>query len=192
MQHGPISETQWQDSEAHLWPIPIFARTDTGFMGEVITVDGTPLPKKARAVAFGLDDASLTTLQAALTEWEIEVVQGATAASLLLDLSPEAADFLVVSADEEESAALKLCRGLRNQAGRGLLPMLVLVPPGKDSLVRAALKAGAHGCLLLPVQAQEVVGMLARARQGNRPGRHTSNLDRAQIDNPAQDCGGEA
>ncbi len=34
-------------------------------------------------------------------------------------------------------------------------------------------------CLVLPVHAKEVASLLARGRQGNQPGRHTLDLDRA-------------
>jgi DNA-binding response OmpR family regulator len=130
-------------------------------------------------------------LRSALTGWEIKEVYGATPASLLQEGSPEAADFLIVSAGEAKTEPLAICRGLQRQAGRTLIPLLVLIPPGRDGLVQAALEAGAHGCLIMPFMAADVSGMLARTRQGNQPGRHTLNLDRAQTDDPSRDYGGE-
>lgn len=43
-----------------------------------------------------------------------------------------------------------------------------------------ALAAGAEGGLVLPVHAKELVSMVERVRAGNRPGRHTLGLNRAQ------------
>jgi hypothetical protein len=58
------------------------------------------MPNQLRAVAFDLDAASLSGLREALPEWEIEVVNGATAASLTHDWNHGAADLLVVQARE--------------------------------------------------------------------------------------------
>ncbi len=44
-----------------------------------------PMPYRLKAIAFDLDAASLGSLREALAEWEIEVVNGATAASLMND-----------------------------------------------------------------------------------------------------------
>jgi hypothetical protein len=57
--------------------------------------------------------------------------------------------------------------------------------------VRAALDAGANSCLVLPVHAKDLVSMAARAQAGNRPGRHTLGLDRAQRKDRWRDEGGE-
>ena len=70
--------------------------------------------------------------------------------------------------------------------------MLVLVQPGRELLVRAALEAGADSCLVLHVHAKELVTMLSRALAGNRPGRHTLGLDQPQSDDEWRDDGGEA
>jgi hypothetical protein len=67
-----------------------------------------------------------------------------------------------------------------------------LVPPGQETLVGAALKAGARSCLVLPIHPKAVAGMVANARAGNRPGRHTLGLDRAQEGDLWQEEGGEA
>jgi hypothetical protein len=66
------------------------------------------------------------------------------------------------------------------------------VSGGQEALVRAALEAGANSCLVLPVHAKDLVTMLTRARAGNRPGRHTLGLDRAQREDRWRDDGGEA
>jgi hypothetical protein len=62
--------------------------------------------RRLRTVAFDLDAASLTSLREALPEWEIEVANGATAASLVQDWDPGAADLLVVNAREEVAETL--------------------------------------------------------------------------------------
>jgi hypothetical protein len=173
------------------------------------------MPHRLRAVAFDLDAASLISLREALPGWEIEVVNGATAASLAHAWDPGAADLLVVQARGEVAETLGLCRFLvscgvfstdsreeaaetlgrprsqQNQARRADAPLLVLVPSGREPLVRAALAAGATRCLVLPIHAKEVASMLARARQGNQPGRHTLNLDRAQSEDHWRDDGGQ-
>jgi hypothetical protein len=161
-----------------------------------------PMPHRWRAAAFDLDAASLISLRKALTGWEIDTINGATAASLAHNWDPGAADLLVVSARDNVTETLGLCRFLsfcteystearegraetlgpeeKLPALRPDAPLLVLVPSGHEPLVRAALNAGAHSCLMLPIQAKEVTSMLVHARAGNRPGRRTLNLDRAQ------------
>jgi hypothetical protein len=70
-------------------------------------------------------------------------------------------------------------------------PLLLLVASGEEVLVRAALEAGAHGCLTLPLHAKEVAGMVGNARAGNQPGRHTLSRERVQTADPRRDDGGE-
>jgi DNA-binding NarL/FixJ family response regulator len=173
------------------------------------------MPHPLRAVAFDLDAASLINLQEALPGWEIEILNGATAASLTHDWNPGEADLLVVKASEEVEETLGLCRFLvrcgvfstdfreevaepsgphtsrQNRAWRPDAPLLVLVPSGQESLVRAALEAGASSCLVLPVLAKVVASTWARLQQGNQPGRHTINLDRAQAEDRWRDDGGQ-
>jgi len=173
------------------------------------------MPQRLKAMAFDLDADSLLSLREALPEWEIEAINGATAASLTHDWNPEAADLLIVKAHEEVAETLVLCRFLvsrrivptpagevvtetlgppenpQDQARRGGAPLLVLVPSEDEPLVKAALEAGAASCLVLPVNAKDVASMLAHARQGNQPGRHTLNLDRAQSEDSWRDDGGQ-
>jgi len=144
-----------------------------------------------RAVAFDVDAASLRSLREAFPKWEIEAVEGATAPSLTQDWNLGAADLLIVGAGEDEAATLSLCRGLRKQAGRAVTPLLVLVRAAQPALVRELLKAGANNCLVLPIDAKEVASMLVRARAGNQPGRHTLNLEKAQIEDRWRDDGGQ-
>ena len=144
-----------------------------------------------RAVAFDVDSASLLRLREAFPEWEIEAVEGATAASLTQDWNLGAADLLIVGARDDEGKTLGLCRGLRKQAGRAVTPLLVLVRPAQLALVREVLKAGANNCLVLPIDAKEVASMLVRAQAGNQPGRHTLNLDKAQTEDRWRDDGGQ-
>jgi DNA-binding response OmpR family regulator len=72
-----------------------------------------------------------------------------------------------------------------------LTPLFVLVPPGRESFVRAVLDAGADRCLVLPVHAREVASMVAHARQGDQPGRHTLSLEHARQLDVWQDDGGQ-
>jgi DNA-binding response OmpR family regulator len=149
------------------------------------------MSNRSIAVAYDLDAASLISLREALSGWEIEVVNGATIRSLTRDWNPGTADLLVVTARDQVAETLGLCRGLRSQAGRAHTSLLVLVSSGQEAVVRAVLEAGADSCLVLPVHAKQVVSMLARVRQGNRPGRHTLNLDRAQAEDLWRDDGGQ-
>jgi DNA-binding NarL/FixJ family response regulator len=167
------------------------------------------VPSQSRAVAFDLDAASLTSLRQAVPGWEVEAVNGATRASVSRGGNPGPADLFVVQASGEAAETLALCRFLnccggvpaddplwlhrsqQNPARRADAPVLVLVPPGQDALVAAALEAGAVSCLALPVRARDVARMVARARQGSRPGRHRLNLDQAQSEDRWRDDGGQ-
>ena len=149
------------------------------------------MPNQPRAVAFDVDPASLLSLREALPGWEIEAVEGASAASLTQDWNLGATDLLIVGARADEAETLGLCRGLRRQAGWAVTPLLVLVPPSQPALVRDVLEAGAHNCLVLPIDAKEVASMLMRAQAGNQPGRHTLNLEKAQTEDRWRDDGGQ-
>jgi peptidylprolyl isomerase len=170
---------------------------------------GAPAPRPCRAVAFDVDAASLASLREVLPGWEVVAVCGTSAASLARDGVPGgAADLLVVGVRDNATEALGLCRLLaarvpasaqaREEVGeahrgpRAGAPLLVLVPPEQQTLVGAALEAGARNCLLLPIHPKEVASMLANARAGSRPGRHTLGLDRAEETDPWQEDGGEA
>src|SRR5262245_21412463 len=145
---------------------------------------------RPKVIAFDVDTDSLASLRQAFPEWEVEATNGATSDSLEHDWSPAPANLLVVAARARVAETLGLCRGLRSQAGRAQTPLLV--PPDQEALVRAALDTGADGCLVLPVNAKDLVSMVARVRGGNRPGRHTLSLDRTQQGDAGRDEGGEA
>lgn len=173
------------------------------------------MSNRYKAVAFDLDTASLNSIREGLPDWEIEVASGATAASLADEWDPGAADLLVVKARKDVAETLRLCRflafaggfstesregmtepvgprgGAQTQGRRPDAPLLVLVPPEQESLVRALLEAGADSCLVLPINAKEVASMLVRARQGNQPGRHTLDLECAQTEDRWRDDGGQ-
>jgi hypothetical protein len=175
----------------------------------------TLLPKKARAIAFDLDAPSLAALREAIPGWQIGVICGATVPSLPCDWNPGTVELLVVGVREDVTETLALCRFLafaaansrdcrpsavatlgprRNPSNRtphGNAPLLVLVSSGQESLVRELLEAGADNCLVLPVHAKEVASMVAHMWQGNQPGRHTLNLDRAQCEDRWRDDGGQ-
>jgi len=150
------------------------------------------MPNQPKAIAFDLDDESLTSLREAFPDWEIKTVAGATTESLTQNWSPGTAELLVVGFNGEPAGTLGLCRGMRSQAGQTRTPLLVLVPPEQDALVKAVLEAGADSCLVLPVHAKDLVSMLSHTRQGNQPGRHTLSLDQAQREDQWRDEGGES
>jgi DNA-binding NarL/FixJ family response regulator len=147
---------------------------------------------RPKVIAFDVDLESLVSIRQAFSEWEIEVRNRAATGSLVADESPEAADLLVLGASDQAGETAALCRILRSQAVWAQTALLVLVRPAQEGLVRAALAAGAHSCLVLPVHAKELVSMVNRVHEGNRPGRHTLNLDRAQRADQWRDHGGEA
>jgi DNA-binding response OmpR family regulator len=150
------------------------------------------MPNQPKAMVFDLDEESLTSLREAFPNWEIKPVAGATTESLAQNWSPGAAELLVVAFNGQTAGTLGLCRGLRSQAGQTRTPLLVLVPPAQDALVKAVLEAGADSCLVLPVHAKDLVSMLSHTRQGNQPGRHTLSLDQAQRADQWRDEGGES
>jgi FKBP-type peptidyl-prolyl cis-trans isomerase 2 len=183
--------------------------------GVMTAVPDMQRPRRSRVVAFDVDAVSLASLHDALPEWEIESVNGISPASLSGDWNPSAADLLVVGTRESAAETLGLCRLLsfctsyspEAQRARvetlasqqspqrtpavGNAPLLVLVPPGQETLVGAALEAGAYSCLIMPIHAKQVASLLERARAGNRPGRHTLGRDQGQILDPWQENGGE-
>lgn len=171
---------------------------------------------RPKAVAFDVDATSLVALREALRGWRIETVNGSNAARLARTWDPGAADLLVIGVRGTGTDTLGLCRflafctsysrdfgpGGREPTGRNDgrpspprradAPLLVLVSPGEETFVALALEAGAHSCLVRPVHCKEVVSMLARARAGNQPGRHTRSLEVAQTENAWRDEGGES
>ena len=179
------------------------------------------MSNQSKAIAFDVDQASLISLRKALPDSVIEVVNGATAASLTRDWNPGTVDLVVVKARKEVAQTLELCRFLvscgvlakdapvvtdsqeempktlgmhrrrRNVARRPHSPLLVLVRPSRKSIVRDVLKAGAHSCLMLPINAKDVASMLVHAQAGNQPGRHTLDVERAQTEDRWRDDGGE-
>jgi PleD family two-component response regulator len=150
------------------------------------------MPNRPKIIAFDVDLDTLVCLREAFPEWEIEATNRATPGSLLRDWNPGSANLLVVGARDQAAETLGLCRKLRGQVGQAHTPLLLLVPPAQEGLVRAALELGATSCLVLPVHAKDVVKMVTRARLGNQPGRHTLALHRAQTEDLWRDYGGEA
>jgi len=176
---------------------------------------------QSKIIAFDVDRASLVSLRQALPGYMIEVVNGATAASLTRDWNPGTVDLFVVKARQELAETLELCRflvscgvlakdgpvvtdsqeelpkslGLHrrrpNVARRVHSPLLVLVASSQKCIIAEVLKAGAHSCLMLPINATDVASMLLHAQSGNQPGRHTLDLERAQTEDRWRDDGGQ-
>jgi hypothetical protein len=179
------------------------------------------MPNQSKIIAFDIDQTSLISLRQALPDCVIEVVNGATAASLTRDWNPGTVDLLVLNARQDVVETLELCRFLvscgvlakdalmatdsqeeapttlglnrqrQNLGRRPHSPLLVLVPLSRKGIVRDVLKAGAHSCLMLPINAKDVASMLVHAQTGNQPGRHTLNLERAQTEDRWRDDGGQ-
>ena len=179
------------------------------------------MPHNSKVITFDVDEDSSVSLREALPECDIEAIEGATAASLNREWNPGTVELLVVNARVDLAETLKLCRFLvscgvlakdsqdatdtqdvlpknlglhrsrRNRGRRPHSPLLVLVPAERKSIVKAVLRAGAHSCLLLPIDAKEVTSMLVHAQEGNQPGRHTLNLEKAQTEDRWRDDGGQ-
>lgn len=141
------------------------------------------------AIVFDLDAESLQSVRQALPEWSIRVP--APAADPLQE-HPNAveADLLIVGTRLRAAETLRICRNLRSQSDS--IPLVVLVPEAQNPFVAAALAAGADSCLVVPIHPQDLASTLSRALAGNRPGRHTLDLNRAQIEDSWRDEGGEA
>lgn len=150
------------------------------------------MPYRPKVIAFDVDPNSLTSLREAFPDWEVEGVERATTGSLERDWNPQAASLLLVGYRGSMAEVLGLCRGLRSQLGRAHTPLVVLIPPAHEAVARAALEAGAHSCLILPLHPQDLISTMARALAGNQPGRHTLGSDRAQHEDSWRDDGGEA
>jgi hypothetical protein len=196
----------------HFHTYPLFADADRPV---------SPSIASSKAIAFDVDQDSLISLRKALQDYVIEVVNGATPASLTRDWNPGTVDLFVVRAHKEVAETLALCRFLvkcgvlakdapvvtdaqeetpkilglyrrrRHVGRRAHSPLLVLVSPSQKSIVEDVLKAGAHSCLMLPFKAKDVANMLVHAQAGNQPGRHTLDLERAQTEDRWRDDGGQ-
>jgi len=59
------------------------------------------MPRQLRAIAFDVDRASSACLRAALPGWRIDILYGATVASLPCDWDPGPVDLLVVGIRED-------------------------------------------------------------------------------------------
>ena len=70
------------------------------------------MPNQSKVIAFDVDEASLISLRKALPDSVIDVVNGATAASLTRDWNPGTVDLVVVQARKEVAETLELCRFL--------------------------------------------------------------------------------
>lgn len=165
---------------------------------------GLSIRQRLKAVTFDVDEVSANSLREALSGWQISNVYGATVTSLPCDWHPGVVDLLVVGVRENVTETLGLCRflasctfysrdsemetaetldwrgGPLNRARRIDVPLFVLVCPGQETFVKAALEAGAHRCLMRPICAKDVTGMLAHAHNDNQPRRHTLNVQNDQ------------
>ncbi|HLJ93297.1 MAG TPA: hypothetical protein VKU02_08915 [Gemmataceae bacterium] len=150
------------------------------------------MPNRPIVIAFDVDSEGLLSLRQAFPDGEIDVIDGTRRGPLLSDQDVAAVDLLVLGVRDQVMDTLELCRSLRCQAGLEHTPLLVLVQPAQEGLVRAALAAGASSCLVLPVHAKELVSIVNRVRAGNQPGRHTLDLHHAQSEDQWRDHGGEA
>ncbi len=179
------------------------------------------MPDQFKAIAIDVDRVSLASLREGLPGFAIEVLNGATAASLTRDWNPGTVDLFIVKARKDLADTLELCsflvtcgvlgpdapvvtdsqeetpktlglhRERPNVGRRPHSPLLVLVPEGRGNTIADILKAGAHSCLMLPVNAKDVASMLVHAEAGNQPGRHTLDLEGAQTEDRWRDDGGQ-
>jgi len=153
------------------------------------------LPRRPKAVVFGMDAETLTGLRQALPGWRIDCFHGTTVGSMPHDWHPGEADLFVVCLRENVTEVLGLCRFLahwpscesdlaedlpesRRQEGKPEdascatnVPLLVLVSSVQDTLVGAALEVGARACLRLPISVKDVAEFLNLAPVENRSSR---------------------
>jgi DNA-binding response OmpR family regulator len=141
--------------------------------------------------AFDVDPASILTLREAFPAWTIEAAPDADTGLPRQQWICGEVELLVVGIQARVTEAARLCRMLRSQPRWKLTPLLVLVPLVHSALVSDVLEAGANSCLVLPIDAKEVVNMVRRAHAGNQPGRHTLDLDQAQREDQWRDDGGQ-
>ena len=149
------------------------------------------MTERGRAIVFEVDEATQASLRQAFAQWHVEVSDRATIDLLIAGHNLGGADLLVLGTGDNVAETLGLCRVLRKHIASAHTPILVLVAPGEDSFARAALDAGATSCLILPVHVKQLASMVTRAREGNRPGRHTLNLNCAQEEDSWRDEGGQ-
>jgi peptidylprolyl isomerase len=147
-------------------PARLQGRPGAGHPAPEATSGDKRLPRRARAVAFDVDAASLAGLREALPGWEIDCVNGASAASLAPAWDPGPRTSWSWAPGLKATDTVGLCRflayctsysgdsrqerpegpgpggSLRNQPRRVDAPLLVLVPPGQETLVGAVLEAG--------------------------------------------------
>lgn len=170
--------------------------------------------KRGKAVAFNLDEASLASLREALPLWPIDDIYGATVTSLPCNWNPGAVDLLVMGIRKDVGETLELCRFLAfcndysadfrreaavpfypwdrrwNQVHKSDAPLVVLIPAGKEDIAGAAIEAGAHCCLMLPIHAKDVVDVLVRTQRCNQSGRPARlNSDKARTEDRWHDDG---
>jgi hypothetical protein len=165
-------------------------------------------------VALDVDPSSLLSIREAFPQCRIQIVNGATASTIVSTWNPRAADLVVLGMVGDGGTSLELCRSLGSckrcsedfntrkpevveaEDGQSTsrisnAPLLVLLSPGQGHLVQAFLEAGAHSCLVRPVHFKDVFGMLKHAQAGNQPGRHTLHVEGAQREDVWRDAGGE-
>jgi CheY-like chemotaxis protein len=157
--------------------------------------DETALPRRQKAVAFGMDAESLADLRQALPGWRIQCFHGTTVGSMPHDWDPGEADLFVVCLRENVTEVLGLCRFIAQWPScesdppedlpktwrldgkheeptcRPDVPLLVLVSSGQDTLVGAALEVGARACLQQPISVEDMADFLNRAPAGSRSSR---------------------
>jgi hypothetical protein len=85
-------------------------------------------PRTSKAIAFDVDPIRLARLREILVGWQIEVVTGATVASLPRDWDPGLADLHIVGLRADVTETLGLCRFLASYRRREAPGQAV--PPG--------------------------------------------------------------
>jgi DNA-binding NarL/FixJ family response regulator len=105
-------------------------------------------------ITIDLDPESICSLHQAFPTWTIETHYSENVNSP--DIPPPfgVANLLVLGIPEKQNDTAERCRQLRRQVEPADTPILVLIQPGREALVRRVLEAGADSCLILP-RAQE-------------------------------------
>jgi FKBP-type peptidyl-prolyl cis-trans isomerase 2 len=157
----------------------------------VASLSGHWAPRAADILFVGLRDSVAETCERCGGNETISVVPRDNVAETLglcrllsscTSRSPEARKDKIETSVPEQRLQRQAIRNPR---------VFLLVPAELEALADEAFAAGVHGCLLLPIHANDVTTVLAHGLADNEQGRHKRAIRRQEEDDPRQDYGGE-
>lgn len=111
----------------------------------------------ARIVVAEMDETLRQSLDQLLTQEGFSVALLPLGAKLEDYLIHAAPDLAILGAGIAGISAVEICRRLRSRPETVQLPVVLLVPPGRDADRLAGLSAGADDCLVNPFQPVELI-----------------------------------